>query len=134
MAQERVILGFGRVPIVEALKGAAHRFSTEERARRLAKQKSELRGYALEAIDTYGVIDVYDVREVITDLLPNPGHRSNRKAPAVPQVWQALLELQRAGVLNCDTVPEIDPHTGKETGKVRFLWSRTTEGNTPIHP
>jgi len=126
MAQERAIFSFGRVPIIEALKGATHRFGAEERTKRLAKQKSDLRGYALEAIDTYGTIDVYDVREVIVDQRPEPRDWLSRRAPEVPEVWQALLELQRAGVLNCETVPMVD-RRGKQ--KVRFLWSRDNSGN-----
>ena len=124
MAQERVIFGFGRVPIVEALRGVTHRlFSTdEERAKRLAKQKSELGGYALEVIDTYGVLDVHDIRVVIVDLRSEPRDWPNGKVPAVPDVWQALLKLQRDGVLDCETV---DPPSRKE--KARFVWSRVSE-------
>jgi hypothetical protein len=121
MAQERAILNFGRVPIIEALKGVTHRFS-EERARRQAIQKSKLRGYALEAIDIYGAADAHDVREIIVDQRPNPRDWSNGRAPAVREVWQALLELQRAGVLECKTV---DPPSRKE--KARFVWSRVPE-------
>ncbi len=125
MAQERAI--FGRVsekvlPI--------HRDSAAER---LAK-KTVLRGFALEALDTLGVgSDVYQVRDKIDALHPlKPKHWRERKTRSVPEVWQTLFMLQfEKGTVRCDPVLEIDPRSGKETGKSTFLWSRIHEEIPP---
>ena len=115
--QERAIFGFGRI-------GERVFPLRRDRAAEVDAIKKLLSVYSLEAIDAFGVADVYQVKEKIAEFHPKPGHRWNRKTRSTPEVWQALLELQFAGVLNCDTVPEIDPRTGRETGKARFLWSR----------
>ena len=99
---------FGRVS-----ERVIHRPSVDEQLIR----STALRGHVLQALDAFGVGDVYQVRERITELHPV---RSRRQA-APREVWQALLGLQFDGVVECETVTEKDKH-GKP--QARFLWSR----------
>jgi hypothetical protein len=93
-------------------------------------RKSILRGFTLEVLDTFGTGDVYQIRDGIDQLHPlNPKHWWDSKTNATPkEIWQTLFMMQfEEGSVGCDPVPIVDPHTGKETGKVRFLWSRAIE-------
>ena len=113
MIQERVMFGRGNERVVQ-----------EQLSR-----KSVLRGFALEVLDTKGA-DIYQVRDRIDQLHPlAPKHWWERKTNVTPkEVWQTLVELQLEDVsIKCETVPIVGPRSGKETGRVRFLWSRAAE-------
>jgi hypothetical protein len=120
MQQERVMVGVVSERVVDE---------------RLVARKALMRGFALEVLDAQGA-DIYQLGAKIDKLHPvTRKHWWDSRNNATPkEVWQTLVELQlddRSGSIKCETVMGKDKH-GKP--KARFLWSRTTEGNTPIHP
>lgn len=97
-------------------------------------KKSVLHEYVLEAIDTMGKGDVYQLRDKIDQLHPvTRKHWWDSRINATPkEVWQTLFMMQfEESTVGCDPVPIIDPCTEKETGRVRFVWSRKTEETKP---
>jgi hypothetical protein len=93
-------------------------------------RKAVLRGFALEALDAFGAGDVYQIRDRIDQLHPlTRKHWWDSKTNATPkEVWQTLFMMQfEEANVGCDPVPIVEPRIGKETEKVRFLWSRTRE-------
>jgi hypothetical protein len=115
MIQERVMFGRGNERVV---------------AEQLAR-KSVLRGFALKVLTAQGA-DIYQLGDQIDHLHPaTRKHWWESKHNATPkEVWQTLVELQledHSGSIKCETVPIVDPRSKRETGKVRFLWSRAAE-------